>query len=532
MRFEIPEGRITLGRDECCDLTLEDPKVSRIHCFLIRRNDTLVCIDNHSTNGTYLNGKRLKPDISYPVKNDDILLVGGGEYQVAGAQRHPSVQFSAGEPMVTNVVQSDQVARKFQAVFESYRKGATGAGLAAAPEAARADGGGAELPDTVHFPDLQRNQRLMQSLETLYKMSRRVSAVMPLDELFAEMKKLLFDVFDSAENLVIMIWDEDLGDYIPRLVANSRFEADAPVVIPQSVFYRAMTERVTLVANDAANDSRFSQSDSIIGLSIQSVMCAPLVAGGRTLGAIYVDNRKQATHYEEADAELLTAFASQAAIAIDNARLMDTLQRSYQQTLLALVTAIEAKDEYTRGHSQRVAEYAVGIALELNFPQERVDLLRTAAELHDIGKIGIKDLIIQKPDRLSDEEFREIKNHVITGERIVAPITYLSPVLPAIRNHHERWDGKGYPDGQKGEQIALEARILAVADAFDAMTTKRTYNNPMTMEQALKRVREASGTQFDPQVVAAFSRYIERKITSDPGEAQDAVKPSPASSAP
>jgi len=329
-----------------------------------------------------------------------------------------------------------------------------------------------------------------------------------------------------------MIWDEDLGDYIPRLVANSRFEADAPVVIPQSVFYRAMTERVTLVANDAANDSRFSQSDSIIGLSIQSVMCAPLVAGGRTLGAIYVDNRKQATHYEEADAELLTAFASQAAIAIDNARLMDTLQRSYQQTLLALVTAIEAKDEYTRGHSQRVAEYAVGIALELNFPQERVDLLRTAAELHDIGKIGIKDLIIQKPDRLSDEEFREIKNHVITGERIVAPITYLTPVLPAIRSHHERWDGKGYPDGQKGEQIALEARILAVADAFDAMTTKRTYNNPMTMEQALKRVREASGTQFDPQVVAAFSRYIERKITSDPGEAQDAVKPSPASSAP
>jgi len=497
--IQIPQGRLSIGRDTGADIALNDPKVSRVHCYLIREGSQLTCIDNNSTNGTYLNNRRLKAETAYPVDPDDHLIVGGNELKLVIQTRHPTVQFASGQSMVTSVVKPETAAKRFESAFSSFRQTTLGERLTTGDLA------------TERVPDAGRMQRMMRSLECLYKMSKRISSLMPLEQLYQEMKLLLFDIFDQAENLVFLLWDEEAGEYQPKLVANALSDSQAPVLIPHAVFHRALKERVTLVANNAASDIRFSQSESVVGLSIKSIMCAPLVLGERVLGVFYVDNRQQSGNYSENDAELLAVFATQAAIAIDNARLLYTVQKSYQQTLLALVTAIEAKDEYTRGHSQRVAQYAVAIAGELQLPPERIEMLRVAAELHDIGKIGTKDMIIQKTERLSDTEFQQIKHHVVTGEKIVSPITYLAPVLPAIRNHHERWDGKGYPDGLIGEKIAIEARIICVADAFDAMTTKRTYNVPMPYSEAIEKLRAASGTQFDPHVVDAFCRYMQRQ---------------------
>ncbi|MBI5155437.1 HD-GYP domain-containing protein, partial [Candidatus Poribacteria bacterium] len=210
---------------------------------------------------------------------------------------------------------------------------------------------------------------------------------------------------------------------------------------------------------------------------------------------------------------VVTAFANQAAIAIDNSQLSDTLQESYHQMMQALVRTIEAKDEYTMGHTQRVKKYSIGIATEMGFDAERLQKLGVAAELHDIGKIGIKEGIINKPGRLTDEEYRDIKNHVEVGVRILKPIAYLNEIVPWVRGHHERWDGTGYPDGLKGEDCPLEGRVLAMADAFDAMTSQRSYNKPLTFVEALARIREASGKHFDPQIVEACARYLERLET-------------------
>jgi response regulator RpfG family c-di-GMP phosphodiesterase len=169
------------------------------------------------------------------------------------------------------------------------------------------------------------------------------------------------------------------------------------------------------------------------------------------------------------------------------------------------VRLLEARDAYTRGHSQRVARYAVGAAVRLGLTDERLEQVRLGGELHDIGKIGTADHILHKPGPLTDEEFAQIKRHTVDGERILAPLFRDRPaVMQIVRSHHERMDGRGFPDGLPGDRIPLEARIVGVADAFDAMTTNRAYREARQPAEAMQELRRFIGTQFDPAVVEAF----------------------------
>jgi putative nucleotidyltransferase with HDIG domain len=172
-----------------------------------------------------------------------------------------------------------------------------------------------------------------------------------------------------------------------------------------------------------------------------------------------------------------------------------------------LVHALEAKDAYTSGHSARVSRYATKAAVLLGFTGDALEHVRLGGELHDIGKIGTREDILNKPGPLTPDEFRHIKEHAVLGEKILAPFMAASPaVLRIVRSHHERMDGSGFPDSLQGDQIPLEARIVAVVDAFDAMTTDRAYRNPRTPEQAIQELRRCSGVQFDDIVIDAFLR--------------------------
>ncbi len=182
------------------------------------------------------------------------------------------------------------------------------------------------------------------------------------------------------------------------------------------------------------------------------------------------------------------------------------IRASFLNAITALAYALEAKDIYTSGHSQRVTEISVAIARELGMPQESIDKIRLAGLVHDIGKIGIKESVLNKPASLTDEEFEHIKSHCEAGERILTPIVEDEEILKAVRHHHERYDGMGYPDGLRGEQIPLGARILAVADTFDAMTSERPYRAAMSDEAACAEIERCKGTQFDPEVADAFLR--------------------------
>lgn len=184
------------------------------------------------------------------------------------------------------------------------------------------------------------------------------------------------------------------------------------------------------------------------------------------------------------------------------------LQGGSYAAIKALAEAVDAKDEYTRGHSTRVAEYAQGIAETLGLDDGFVELVYTTGTLHDVGKIGVPDSILKKAEKLTDEEFEEIKKHPALGEKIVGQLPTLNDVLPGVRHHHERWDGKGYPDGLSGEEIPLLARILAVADTYDAMTSDRPYRKGMPVETAVRLLREGSGSQFDPNLVEPLVKWL------------------------
>jgi putative two-component system response regulator len=182
------------------------------------------------------------------------------------------------------------------------------------------------------------------------------------------------------------------------------------------------------------------------------------------------------------------------------------IRASFLSAITALAYALEAKDKYTSGHSQRVAGISVAIAKELGMPKDIIDKIRLAGLVHDIGKIGVRESVLNKPGRLTDEEHQHIKSHCEIGEHILTPIVEDEEILKAVRHHHERYDGRGYPDGLSGEQIPLGARILAVADTYDAMTSERPYRKAMSAVTTYTEIERSKGTQFDPKVVDAFLR--------------------------
>ena len=187
------------------------------------------------------------------------------------------------------------------------------------------------------------------------------------------------------------------------------------------------------------------------------------------------------------------------------------IRSSFLNAITALAYALEAKDKYTSGHSQRVAEISVVIAKEMGLPEHSIERIRQAGLIHDIGTIGVREPVLNKPGRLTDEEFQHVKEHCEMGEHILAPIVEDEEILKMVSGHHERYDGTGYPDRLSGEQIPLGARILAVADTYDAMTSERPYREAMSTEKACTEIECGKGTQFDPEIADAFLRI--RKLT-------------------
>lgn len=236
-----------------------------------------------------------------------------------------------------------------------------------------------------------------------------------------------------------------------------------------------------------------------------SLMCVPLKVKERVTGVITLACSCPAGYSSE-DLKIASALAFWAAAVIENAALYDSLKQAFLTTADTLAEAVDKRDPYTGGHSRRVMEYSLAIGRELGLEGEELERLRLAAVLHDIGKIGIGDNILLKNGKLSAEEFETVKMHPIYGEEILKHVEYFKDIIPAIRHHHERFGGGGYPSGLKGENIGLAARIIAVADAFDAMTSERRYRKALSPEEAVAELLAHSGTQFDPAVVEAFLR--------------------------
>lgn len=242
-----------------------------------------------------------------------------------------------------------------------------------------------------------------------------------------------------------------------------------------------------------------------------AVLCVPLKLRDQAIGVVAVLRLNASRTFTDDDESLVTNIGSQMAVAIENYRLNLDVERTYVETIMALALAVEAKDPYSAGHSKRVGFYATQIGEVMGLDQETLRTINDAGVLHDIGKIGIKDDILLKPNPLTPDEEKIMQQHPIIGEAIVKPVRSLQRVVALVRHHHEKYDGTGYPGALKGDQIPLGARILAVADTYDSMVTDRPYRKRLPLETAKAELRKYAGQQYDPAVVEAFLRVLVEK---------------------
>jgi putative methionine-R-sulfoxide reductase with GAF domain len=257
-----------------------------------------------------------------------------------------------------------------------------------------------------------------------------------------------------------------------------------------------------LIVNDVSRSTNFHQIiDEAIGFSTKSLICAPLCIKRNMLGVIEVLNKRDGGVFDEQDEKAVTSIATTAAMAIENTRIQQSLLDAYKSTINAMATAIDAKDRFTQGHSERVMEYSLKAGEALSLNDDEAEVLRYAGVLHDVGKIAIDSSILGKPGPLTPGEWEIMYTHPTVGARLLKEIPFLERAAELVLRHHERFDGTGYPDRLRGEDIPLGARIIAAAEAFDTMTTDRPYRSALSIDAAVKELNNCAGKQFCPLAV-------------------------------
>jgi len=237
-------------------------------------------------------------------------------------------------------------------------------------------------------------------------------------------------------------------------------------------------------------------------------ICVPLKTRKGVIGVVNLNRKEDANPFTEDNLKLLFTMANDVAFAIENATLYQNLHESYLSIIRALVSALELKDSHTRGHSESVTRYAVALAKKLKLSPQEIESIEVAAILHDVGKIGVQESILNKPGKLNNEEWKEMKRHPEFSYKILKEVNFPWEIKPVIYAHHERYNGKGYPARLKGEKIPLGARILAVADTFAAMTSDRAYRKGLSKEMAIEELKRVAGTQLDPELVKVFVEML------------------------
>ncbi|HEY2369019.1 MAG TPA: HD domain-containing phosphohydrolase [Polyangiaceae bacterium] len=352
------------------------------------------------------------------------------------------------------------------------------------------------------------NIRLKEAI-SLYKVSEAIQASLSLEQVLAT-------VSDTALHELGADWvstwlDDGQGGFFERQHIATASEMSAAQLPPDvgaldpNVFVSHFKESSMLLEHNPTTERFFSKRPSV---PAQSLVAVPLRSKTKLLGWIAALAFARNKRFDEGQRKVLAIVGSRAAAAIDNARLYEDLQATFQQTIEGLAKAIDKMDRYTAGHSSRVAMYAVYLAQRLGLGAHDQEIVRQSALMHDIGKLGCV-LNLNKPGKLTQDEYEIFKKHPGYGKDILDPIKFLHPLIPGVHLHHERWDGRGYPLGLKGEGVPVMARIIAVADTYDAMTSDRAYRGALPHEVAVTEITRCSGSQFDPEVASTFTKWLD-----------------------
>jgi putative nucleotidyltransferase with HDIG domain len=348
-------------------------------------------------------------------------------------------------------------------------------------------------------------------LGALMGVGRAINSSLGLNRVLEEVMDTLIELMRAERGFLML--RESTGELVVRIgrgIAHVNLE-DASFKGSQTVLRRVAECGEPILTTNAQNDPRFVGQMSIAAFQLRSILCAPLKIKNDLIGVIYVDNRAHAGIFQEHDLALITAFANQAAVAIDNARLFDNLQTknreledAYQATLEGWVQALDMRDKETEGHSQRVTILTQRLARSMGVHDDELVHITRGALLHDIGKMAISDKILLKPGKLTGEERAVMQKHPEYAYEMLKRIDFLWPAIHIPYCHHEKWDGTGYPRRLKGEEIPFPARIFPVIDVYDALISDRPYRGGLPVDQVREMIRRDSGTHFDPQVVDAF----------------------------
>lgn len=464
------DSLLRAGRLGSLEIVLDDSSVSRRHAEVRHSDDGWFVRDLESTNGTYVNGVRIGAG-EQPLKARDIVQF--GKVAVIVELTDATVE---GPPSNQHVV---------AAAVSSYDEGIRRLAF-----------------DRNHMP--RAGEQMFALLRAGHHFVNTQSEDQLLDAVLNDAVSVL-----EAQRGAIVLADGEGPDPKMRLRALAVGQGEPPGRFHYSkkLTQRCFASGVSLLYSTLTGDDASKMTQSITDGAMASVLCVLLRTPRKRLGVLHLDRSFWQNPFTEDDLHLADALAAHVSAAIESAQLLRRQKEQFLKTVTVLAQAVELRDDYTGNHTQRVTRYATMLGEKLELPDDQIELIRIGGPLHDIGKIGIDDAILRKPGRLTGAEYELMKAHTTKGAEILSSIPEMSPIIPIVRNHHERWDGSGYPDALRGEAIPLLARIVAVADAFDAMTSNRPYHENKKGRPpswAFAEVERQAGKQFDPLAVAAF----------------------------
>lgn len=364
-----------------------------------------------------------------------------------------------------------------------------------------------QLQQKEHAQEIQLKRR-MSELMAIRELGKAIRNVMGVDELAKIIVKIVTKKLKADTGSIMLI---DRKKNLLTIVASAGIAKKKKerygLKIGEGLAGWCVQHKVPVQCFDMEKDPRFKRTSSRSYLK-REYMGVPLLSKNSAIGVFNIEKPHDEHPYTDEDIDLLCTFIDETVASFENALLFENIQQAYYDTIRALVIAMESKDPYMYGHGERVGKYAVKIAKILGLPKEEIKLINFFSILHDIGKIGVPQEVLAKPTKLTTHEWELIRKHPTIGESIIEPIEFLQPVRTLLRHHHEWYNGRGYPDKLKGEDIAIAARILSVADAYDAMQSDRPYRKALPREKAIQEIKRASGTQFDPKVVDALIKTL------------------------
>jgi putative nucleotidyltransferase with HDIG domain len=473
------EEVVRVGRLGPQEMVLDDNSVSRNHAEIRYTDRGWRLRDLGSTNGTRLNGVRLSAG-PWPLRLRDLIQFGEVAVSV-------EVLSDGEEEMDNNTVEELHIEAAAKSSWDEALEG-------------------------LAF-DSQRCPRAGEQLLALLRAGHHLVHIEKEEELLQSILNDAVSVLDAQRGAIVLVEgpEEKLklralvsGRNEPRAALAGRDTSGGRFQFSQSLANRCIKRGESILCHQVEEDPELALAKSISEGSMSSVLCVLLRTPRKRLGILHLDRSPWQKPFTMDDLHLADALAANVSAGIECAQLVRKQRDLFLDTITILAQAVEMRDEYTGGHTLRVSTYAVLLAQELNLAPREIELIRLGTPLHDIGKIGIDDAILRKASRLTPEEFEIMKTHTVKGADIVSTVPDLRPIIPIVRSHHERWDGKGYPDGLGGEAISPLARVVSLADAFDAMTSNRSYRKGLPPAVAFAEIEKQSGQQFDPTFTAAF----------------------------